>query len=72
MVTMEMEDIEVKPVSRRGLMMLEVSARMNESQMHEAVEAFKEYITGETWGRWLEEWNKEAKEEKEERQYEFE
>lgn len=63
MINMEMEDIEIKPVSRRGLMMLEVCANMTESQMHEAVEAFKEYITGETWGRWLEEWQTEANEE---------
>ncbi|MFA7256022.1 MAG: hypothetical protein WC047_00405 [Kiritimatiellales bacterium] len=60
MIRIEMEEIELKPVSRKGIMQLDAMCRMTESQMYGAVESFKEYITSETWGRWLDEWKAEA------------
>lgn len=65
MINIEMEEIEIRPVSRRGLMMLDTHCRMTLSQMFEAVEAFKEYIPGTTWAEWLGAWNEEAQEEAE-------
>lgn len=65
MINIEMEDLEIRPVSRRGLMMVDAHCHMTLSQMFEAVEAFKEYIPCTKWGEWLEAWNKEAREEEE-------
>ena len=65
MIKIEMEVIGIRPVSRRGLMMVDANCRMTLSQMFAAVEAIKEHIPGTTWGKWLEAWNNEAQEEAE-------
>lgn len=56
MIKIEMQEIELKPVSRRGLMMVEVCASMTPSQMYEAVSYFRDSVDWATWERWLDEW----------------